>query len=225
MVPYRSSLNNILLLPVKVRVVMFTKLLYIGTVGLFSVLGFNISGSDTQPSMLSSPAQAAPTEDTIEIIPAVVETSFHRGFTNLQAQPCRNDHTREYYESDLISKDETAHVLISIGATTEQADILSAIARAESANQNNCFGDDSSEYYGKPTNNGKHWGPSYGNFQIRTILEESNTGTCRDIERLRLNLVEQSKCAMELSNGGTKFSPTWSTHTNGKYKKWLGKTW
>ena len=83
MVPYRSSLNNILLLPVKVRVVMFTKLLYIGTVGLFSVLGFNISGSDTQPSMLSSPAQAAPTEDTIETIPAVVETSLQTYKLNL----------------------------------------------------------------------------------------------------------------------------------------------
>lgn len=165
---------------------------------------------------ISGPAEAQ------ESVPAV---SFARGFTDKQDQPCFNIHTREHYESELISKDETAHNLLAVGATVEQADILSAISHAESGSQINCWGDDDAKYYGKPTNDGRHWGESYGLFQIRTIIEAKGTGECRDVERLRLNIVEQSKCAMELSNGGTKFSPTWSMYTNGRYKRWLGTTW
>ena len=153
--------------------------------------------------------------------------SFHRGFTDKQNQPCKNDHTNAYYESELISKNETAHYLLQAGATTEQADILSAISRAESGSQINCFGDDSNKYYGKPTNNGKHYGESYGLFQIRTILEDSNTGSCRDIERLRLNIAEQSACAYEISRSGTNFGAWSVTHANrGKpYLKYIGKDW
>ena len=165
---------------------------------------------------------ATPAE-AIQTAPAT--STFHRGFTNKQDQLCFNIHTRAHYESELISKNETAHNLILAGASVEQADILSAISRAESGSQLNCFGDDDAKYYGKPTNDGRHWGESYGLFQIRTIIEASGTGECRDIERLKLNIVEQSKCAMELSAGGTKFSPTWSTYTNGKYRQWLGQTW
>lgn len=150
---------------------------------------------------------------------------FGRGFTDIQVQPCRNDHTRERYESELISKNETAHNLISVGATVEQADILSAISHAESGSQLNCFGDDDVKYYGKPTSDGRHWGASYGLYQVRTILEASGSGECRDIERLRNNVVEQSKCAYELSRNGTKFSPTWSMYSNGRYAKWLGASW
>ena len=115
--------------------------------------------------------------------------------------------------------------LISVGATVEQADILSAISHAESGSQLNCFGDDDVKYYGKPTSDGRHWGASYGLYQVRTILEASGSGECRDIERLRNNIVEQSKCAYELSRNGTKFSPTWSMYSNGRYAKWLGASW
>lgn len=149
----------------------------------------------------------------------------HRGFTDVQDQPCFNEQTKDRYESELISKNETAHYLLLAGASIEQADILSAISRAESGSQINCFGDDSNQYYGKPTNDGRHWGESYGLYQIRTIIEAKGTGECRDIERLRLNIVEQSACAMELSRGGTKFSPTWSTFTNGRHRKYLGQDW
>lgn len=153
------------------------------------------------------------------------EPAFHRGYTNKQDQPCFNIHTKEYYESELIGKNETAHNLILAGATVQQADILSAISHAESGSQINCWGDDDPKYYGKPTADGRHWGESYGLYQIRTIIEAKGTGECRDIERLKLNIIEQSKCAMELSNGGTKFSPTWSMYTNGRYKQWLGQNW
>lgn len=167
---------------------------------------------------------------TISATPAAAEPTiptpqFGRGYTEKQDQPCFNIHTREHYTSELISKDETAHNLLAVGATVQQADILSAISHAESGSQINCWGDDDAKYYGKPTDDGRHWGESYGLFQIRTIIEAQGTGECRDIDRLRLNIVEQSKCAMELSNGGTKFSPTWSMYTNGRYKPWLGATW
>ena len=157
----------------------------------------------------------------------------HRGFTDVQDQPCFNDHTKEHYESELISKSETAHYLLLAGATVEQADVLAAISRAESGSQLNCFGDDSDKYYGQPVldiNNrptGKHWGESYGLYQIRTIIEDSNTGSCRDIERLRLNIAEQSACAYEISRSGTNFGAWSVTHANrGKpYLKYIGKDW
>jgi len=160
-----------------------------------------------------------------ETVSATAPPAFGRGYTDKQDQPCFNVHTKEHYESELISKNETAHYLLLAGATVQQADILSAISHAESGSQINCWGDDDPKYYGQPTNDGRHWGESYGLYQIRTIIEARGTGECRDVERLRLNIVEQSKCAMELSNGGTKFSPTWSMYTNGRYKKWLGANW
>lgn len=174
-----------------------------------------------QPKYQTYAQQQAAQAQTI----AATQATFGRGYTNKQNQPCKNDHTNAYYESELISKNETAHYLLQAGATIQQADILSAISHAESGSQINCWGDDTAKYYGQPTNDGRHWGESYGLFQIRTIIEAANTGECRDAERLKLNIIEQTKCAMELSNGGTKFSPTWSMYTNGKYKQWLGANW
>lgn len=177
-----------------------------------------------QPKYQTYAQQQAAQAQTI----AATQATFGRGYTNKQNQPCKNDHTNAYYESELISKNETAHYLLQAGATIQQADILSAISHAESGSQINCFGDDSNKYYGKPTNNGKHYGESYGLFQIRTILEDSNTGSCRDIERLRLNIAQQSICAYEISRSGTNYQP-WSvfttTNPQRSYKRYLGGNW
>lgn len=181
-------------------------------------LGGQLSGSniDYLSVLRLEPAEAAP---------APVVPQFHRGYTNKQDQPCWNEHTKGYYESELITKNETAHYLLKAGASVEQADILSAISHAESGSQINCWGDDSDQYYGQPTNDGRHWGESYGLFQIRTIIEASGTGECRDVERLRLNIEQQAICAWELSAQGRVYSPTWSMYTNGRYREWLGKDW
>lgn len=197
-------------------------LLYLATFAIAMQLMIHFWVSDTPTYQTYAQQQAAQAQTV------AATQSFHRGFTDKQNQPCKNDHTNAHYESELISKDETAHYLLQAGATIEQADILSAISRAESGSQINCFGDDSNKYYGKPTNNGKHYGESYGLFQIRTILEDSNTGSCRDIERLRLNIAQQSICAYEISRSGTNYQP-WSvfttTNPQRSYKRYLGGNW
>ena len=198
-------------------------LLYLATFAIAMQLMIHFWVSDTPTYQTYAQQQAAQAQTA-----SISQQSFGRGYTNKQDQPCRNDHSNAYYESELISKNETAHYLLQAGASVEQADTLSAISRAESGSQVNCFGDDDSNYYGKPTSNGKHYGESYGLYQIRTILEESGTGSCRDIERLKLNIAEQSACAYEISRSGTYFQP-WSvfttTNPQRSYKRYLGGNW
>ena len=163
-------------------------------------------------------------QPAIEAQAVDVGPSFRRGHTVKQDQPCWNEHTKGHYESDLITKGETIHWLTKAGADINNANILAAISHAESGSQLNCYGDDSDEYYGDPTSDGRHYGESYGIFQIRTIVEAKGTGECRDMERLQA-IEQQAICAWEISGKGKVYSPTWSMHTNGRYRQWLNVGW
>lgn len=147
--------------------------------------------------------------------PAVAQTPqvprFIRSRTVLQNQPCKDSHGG-YYESDILSIDEIVYNLKLAGFTPEQAHIMQAIAKAESGHQINCFGDEALA-------NSK-WDSSYGLYQIRGLKAERGKGSCRDLDRLNLNVLEQSRCAYEISGGGTNFRP-WTMWLNGGYKKWL----
>jgi hypothetical protein len=178
--------------------------------GVGQVTGEGMSYS-TVFHQLEKPAQA-------QAVPV-----YHRGMTDLQGQPCV-DARGGHYQSELISRREHVDVAVGLGIPLDHADILAAIARAESGNQLNCFGDDVRPYIGERTSQGSTWGPSYGVFQIRTIVEHAGKGDCRDIERLRNNLVEQTKCGWEISQHGKTYR-AWSVVLNGKYKQWLGKDW
>lgn len=161
-------------------------------------------------------------------IPAKAESApraegFHRGFTDKQGQPCADDRGG-HYQSEIISKAEHLAITRSLGISDDHGNILAAIARAESGNQLNCFGDDYKPYIGQRTAQGTTWGPSYGTFQIRTIDQHKGKGDCRDIKRLRNNLEEQTKCAWEISQHGKNYRP-WSVYLNGKYRQYLGQEW
>jgi len=165
----------------------------------------------------SSYAEAAQAQPVAATAP-----KYSRGVTELQRQPCRPDWDRNaHYKSEIIGKPETVDALRKAGFNAEQANTFAAISHAESGSQINCYGDDYGNYMvGK-------WGASYGLFQIRTLDASTGKGDCRDIERLRENLIEQSKCAYEISGGGKKISP-WSVTHAGRgrpYLKWLNATW
>lgn len=183
------------------------KLLYalISIVALF--LGSQLdSGSQTYQTYFGATDKP---QTAVQAIPA--SATFARGFTDNQNQPCSNSQGG-HYESDILSREEIEHNLRLAGFTPEQAHLMQAIAKAESGHQLNCFGDESLVT--------SKWAYSYGLYQIRGLKAETGKGTCRDVERLRLNVLEQSKCAYEISGGGTNFRP-WSVYLNGKYRQWL----
>lgn len=172
----------------------------------------------------------------IEPVPAQIVSAtpaYHRGMTEKQDQACRPDFNRDHYSSEQITKSETYDNLIKVGFSPAQADVWSAISRAESGSQINCHGDDYAPYLNQRVINsqgqwtGEHWLYSYGLYQIRTIKEHSGKGDCRDIERLRQGIEQQSLCAWEISGGGQNMGPWSVTHKNRgyPYREWLGKNW
>lgn len=98
--------------------------------------------------------------------------------------------------------------LRAAGASDEAARILTEIAGAESNWDDAALGDVNLQ------NN--TWGPSFGEFQIRTLKADTGTGTDRDISMLAGDDAAQAAAAWEISKQGTDFSP-WSTYTNRAY--------
>lgn len=94
------------------------------------------------------------------------------------------------------------------GASDDAARILTQIAGAESGFDDAALGDVNLE------NN--TWGPSFGEFQIRTVKGDTGKGTPRDIAKLTGNDAAQAAAALQISNGGTDFTP-WTTFRNGAY--------
>lgn len=189
----------------------------------------NFSDGGNVTTMYVTPAEAASLDIPVEniVAPPVPASTFHRGFTDKQNQPCRPDHKPgEHYSSEIISKQEWIHLFTVVGIPQDHHNVLSAIAHAESGSQAKCSGDDTPQYINKPTANGKTWGASFGPFQIRTIIEETGQGTCRDISRLD-DVTESVKCAWEISGNGKSYSPWSVTHSNrgSPYKKWIDKSW
>lgn len=98
--------------------------------------------------------------------------------------------------------------LRAAGASDDAARILTEIAGAESGWDDAALGDVNLE------NN--TWGPSFGEFQIRTLKADTGSGTDRDISNLAGDDAAQAAAAWDISKQGTDFSP-WSTYTNRAY--------
>lgn len=104
--------------------------------------------------------------------------------------------------------------LVRAGYTPAAAVVQTAIALAESGGDDTQRGDVDLE-----TN---YWGPSYGEFQIRTVKGQTGTGGDRDIGWLAQSDANQARAAYDISGHGTDFSP-WSTYNTGKYQQFLGQ--
>lgn len=167
----------------------------------------------TSPNPYATAYGSPPAQQVIEVdTPAFVRGNTKNEPIDWRKNPCRDSRTSQYYESEMISREEIEYNLQLVGFTPEQSRVMQAIVKAESSQQINCYGDENLA-------NSK-WDISYGLFQIRGLVAERGRGSCRDVERLRLNIVEQSKCAYEISGGGTNFRP-WSMYLNGRYRRWL----
>ena len=64
------------------------------------------------------------------------------------------------------------------------------------------------------------WGPSYGAWQIRSLIADSGTGRTRDATRLPDPEFNAKAAYTVWKNAGGSFTP-WSTYTSGAYKGYL----
>jgi hypothetical protein len=111
-----------------------------------------------------------------------------------------------------LSPSQVYQYLIGAGFSPAGATTMTAIAQAESSNNDKSLGDLNLQT--------SVWGPSFGLFQIRTLKQKTGTGDVRDINWL-VSDANQAKAALSISNGGTDFS-AWTTFTNGAYRRFLG---
>jgi len=102
--------------------------------------------------------------------------------------------------------------LVGAGFSPAQATTMTAIAGAESGYDDTSLGDVNLE-----TNT---WGPSYGLFQVRTVKQQTGSGSDRDIRALAASDAAQARAAYDISHAGTDFTP-WSVYTSGKYQAFV----
>lgn len=173
-----------------------------------------------ETSTMPAGVQAHLVNATAETEP-VSSPQFGRELITVQKTACRPDFHNDYWESERLTKDEILYWMKQTPFTDEQANIMAAIAMGES-NEGliNCYGDDYKPYYMQKAPNGQTWYVSYGTTQIRTIVEQEGTGSCRDFRRLEKNIEEQAICSYEIWSQKRSFRP-WTVYTSGKYKKYL----
>jgi hypothetical protein len=106
------------------------------------------------------------------------------------------------------SPEEVHATLIAAGWPAGGADMMTAIAGAESGYDDSELGDVELE--------DATWGPSYGLFQIRTLKADTGTGSNRDINRLAGSDLEQARAALVISSNATNYTP-WTTYNTGAY--------
>lgn len=99
------------------------------------------------------------------------------------------------------------------GASAADATLLTAIGGAESGWNLNAVGDVALEDH--------TWGPSFGIWQIRTLIAETGKGTPRDINRLRTGIDAQAAAALAVK--GSQGLRAWSTYTSGAYSGYVGQ--
>ncbi|MCW2754662.1 MAG: hypothetical protein JWQ32_2073 [Marmoricola sp.] len=97
--------------------------------------------------------------------------------------------------------------LIRAGASRANATLLTAIGGAESGWNLNAVGDIGLE--------NATWGPSYGIWQIRTLVAETGKGTTRDINKLKTGIDAQAAGAVAILH--TSGVHAWSTYSSGSY--------
>lgn len=132
----------------------------------------------------------------------------------------------------LYTQRQIRDTLISLGASYEQnpsnppkeADILAAIAMAETPvfsspgySNYDRWGD--LDKVGQTAGGGKTYGPSVTSFQIRTLREDTGSGSKRDLNFLLERLRNGCQSALEIAR--TSGYQAWATYTGGHYKAYL----
>lgn len=102
--------------------------------------------------------------------------------------------------------------LIAAGFPPQAAVTLTAIAGGESGWDTTSLGDVNLQ--------DETWGPSYGEFQIRTLKGDTGRGTYRDIQWLAASPAHQAQAALAISRQGTDFTP-WTVYRTGRWRDFL----
>lgn len=156
---------------------------------------------------------------------SVSSSQFPRTKHENQASICINNRTREHYVGELVSREEVVHHASKYWSGRD-VEIMAAITIAEGQRDLNCIGDEVEWFqgrrlYGAKTADGRTWGASYGLFQVRTIQEDNNPGSCRNKNTILASIEEQFRCAKEIWD--SQGYGAWSQYSNGSYRKHLGK--
>lgn len=194
-------------------------LMMLGALAVFTVWGVGQLAPNTPG--YASVMQAVGATPTTQVVQN--QTNFHRSNTkdsdiHWTQMPCRDSRNGEYYESEILSREEVLYELQAVGFQGQMLEDFAAISLAESGRQVSCIADEHLV--------DAKWDVSYGVWAIRALKEQQGTGQCRDIERLRKNdFHDQTVCAWEISGQGKTFQPWSVTHSNrGKpYLQYLGK--
>lgn len=161
-------------------------------------------------------AEAAPTQP-----------QFGRTKHENQNSICKNAHTKAHYTGELVSSEEVRHYASKFWSGND-LEIAVALTVPEGQRDLYCIGDETPEYYGDPTNDGRHYGYSVGLYQWRTIIEQTNKGGCEDANWQLGHIDRQTECAFQKWNakfpsGKPRHWTPWSAFTSGRYKQALGK--
>ena len=108
------------------------------------------------------------------------------------------------------------------GFDNAAAEIAAAIAMAETLTYSGGVQYCDFDAIGDTTLVNATWGPSYGAWQVRSLLADYETGRLRDAARLP-DPAFNAKAAYQIyKNAGNSFTP-WSTYTSGAYKGFMLK--
>jgi hypothetical protein len=111
----------------------------------------------------------------------------------------------------VLSRWEVYDLARRAGLAHDAALIATAIAEGESGRDSEQVGDES--LAGEPTADGRHWGPSVGLWQVRSIVEDEGTGSERDESRLK-DPEFNASAMYTISGGGLSWS-AWTIWRNG----------
>lgn len=120
----------------------------------------------------------------------------------------------------LMTQKQIFDLARSVGFTTAQAEIASAIAMAETLTYRNGIQYADFNKIGDVALANSTWGPSYGAWQIRSLRADYGTGRVRDASRLQ-DPVFNAKSALAIFKGSGWRA--WSTYTNGSYQGYMLK--
>ena len=120
----------------------------------------------------------------------------------------------------LYTQKQAQALIKSVGATDAESEIAAALAMAETNTFLNGVQYCNFSMIGDITLVNATWGPSYGGWQVRSLVADYGTGRVRDAKLLPDPLFN-AKAALAIYRGaGNKWTP-WSTFTSGAYKGFM----
>lgn len=122
--------------------------------------------------------------------------------------------------SVLYTQKQAQALAKSVGFTDAQAEIAAAIAMAETNTFVSGVQYCNFSQIGDTTLANATWGPSYGAWQVRSLVADYDTGRTRDGLRLPEPTFNAKSALTIFKNAGSSWTP-WSTYTSGAYKGFM----